>query len=103
MLPLAPDVIKSAAAKRIADEGHMNDRTLFILLLAIALGVWANLLLPRVAPAQAQESRGYTLQSLYSKLLAIQGDLAELKRQVGDVKNGITEIKTGTCRNPKIC
>jgi hypothetical protein len=81
----------------------MNDKTIFILLLAIAFGVWTNFLLPRMTPALAQQSRGYTLQSVYSRLLTIQSDLAELKRQVGEMQTSITEIKTGTCRNPKIC
>jgi len=81
----------------------MNDRALFILLLAIALGLWANFLFPRTTPARAQESRGYTLQSVYSKLVAVQSDLTELKRRVDEVKNGITEITTGTCRNRRIC
>ena len=81
----------------------MNDRALFMLLLAIALGLWANLLFPRTIPALAQESRGYTLRSVYSKLIAVQNDLGELKRQVNEVNNRITEITTGTCRNPKIC
>jgi hypothetical protein len=81
----------------------MKDRTLFILLLAIALGLWAQLLLPPAAPALAQESRGYILQSVYSRLLAIQSDLAELKGEVTEVKNSVTEINAGTCRNPKIC
>jgi hypothetical protein len=80
----------------------MNDRALLILLLAIALGLWANFLFPRTL-ALAQESRGYTLQSVYNKLVVVQSDLAELKRQVDEVKNGMIEITTGTCRNPKIC
>jgi hypothetical protein len=81
----------------------MNNRALFILLLAIALGLWANLVFPRTTLALAQESRGYTLQSVYNKLIAVQSDLGELKRQVDEVRNGVTEITTGTCRNPKIC
>jgi hypothetical protein len=81
----------------------MNDRALFILLFAIALGVWANFLFPRTTPALAQVSRGYTLESVYSKLVAVQNDLTELKRQVDEVKTGVTEIATGTCRNPRIC
>jgi hypothetical protein len=81
----------------------MNDRALFILLFAIVLGLWANFLFPRTTLALVQENRGYTLQSVYNKLIAVQGDLGELKRQVDAVKNGVTEITTGTCRNPKIC
>jgi hypothetical protein len=81
----------------------MNDRALFILLLLLALGLWANFLFPRTSLALAQESRGYTLQSVYNKLVVVQSDLAALKRQVDEVKNGMTEIATGTCRNPKIC
>lgn len=81
----------------------MKDRALFILLLAIASGLWANFLFPRTTPALAQTSHGYTIESVYSKLITVQGDLTELKRQVDEVKNGMTEIATGTCRNPRIC
>ena len=81
----------------------MNDRAIFILLLVIALGLWANFLFPRTTLALGQESRGYTLQSVYNKLVVVQSDLAALKEQVDEVKNGMTEITTGTCRNPKIC
>jgi hypothetical protein len=77
----------------------MNDRAIRILLLAIAFGLWGNFLIP----ASAQPNHGYTLQSLYSRLLAIQSDLAELKREVDEMKNNVAEIQTGTCRNPKIC
>jgi hypothetical protein len=81
----------------------MNTRMIAILLFAIACGLWANLLLPRAMPALSQESRGYTLQSLYSRLVAVQNDLTELKTAVGEVKDSLNEIKTGSCRNPKIC
>ena len=81
----------------------MNDRALFILILAIAFGLWANLLFVQTPLALAQQNRGYTLQSVYSKLVALQNDLNELKIQVDELKNGMTEISAGTCRNPKIC
>ena len=77
----------------------MKHRAILILLLAIAGGLWANVLVP----ASAQESRGYTLQSVYGRLLAMQGDLATLKTEVDEVKSSLDEIKNGTCRNPKIC
>ena len=80
----------------------MNDRAIRILLLAIAFGLWGNFLVPLI-PASAQPNHGYTLQSVYSRLLAIQSDLAELKREVDEMKNNVVEIQTGTCRNPKIC
>jgi hypothetical protein len=53
--------------------------------------------------ASTQPDHGYTLQSEYSRLVAIQSDLAELKREVDETKNTVVEIQTGTCRNPKIC
>jgi hypothetical protein len=81
----------------------MNGRIIAILLLATASGLWANFLLPWAAPARSQENRGYTLQSVYSRLVAVQNDLAELKRTVDEMNDTVTEIKTGTCRNPKIC
>jgi hypothetical protein len=37
---------------------------------------------------------------VYTKLVALQNDLNELKIQVDELKNGMTEISTGTCRNP---
>lgn len=80
----------------------MKDRTILILLLAICLGLWANLLSPWIT-VSAQESRGYTLQSAYLRLLSMQTDLTELKREVAEVQNSLTELKTGSCRNPKIC
>ncbi len=80
----------------------MNERTFFILLLTITCGLWTNLLLLRI-PATAQERHTYTLQSVSARLLTIQSDLTELKRQMDEVKDSLTEIKTGTCRNPKIC
>ncbi len=83
-------------------EGHMNDRTLCILL-ALALSLWTNFLLSRTAPAAAEQGRGYTLQSVYIRLLAVQSDLAELKREMAEVDSAVTEIKTGRCQNPKIC
>ena len=80
----------------------MNDRAIRILLLAITFGLWGNFLVPLIT-ASAQPNHGYTLQSVYSRLLAIQSDLAELKREVDEMKNNVVEIQTGTCRNPKIC
>ena len=80
----------------------MKDRTMLFLILATCFGVWTNLLVPPIT-ASAQESRGYTLQSVYLRLVAIQTDLVELKREMGEVQNSLTELKTGSCRNPKIC
>jgi hypothetical protein len=81
----------------------MNARTISILLFSIAFGILANFPLPWRTAALSQESRGYTSQSVYSRLLAMQSDLAELKREVDEINNSLTEIKSGTCRNPKIC
>jgi prolipoprotein diacylglyceryltransferase len=80
----------------------MNDLAIKVLLLAIAFGFWGNFMAPLFA-ASAQPDHGYTLQSTYSRLVAIQSDLAELKREVDEMKNNVVEIQTGTCRNPKIC
>jgi hypothetical protein len=84
-------------------EELMNGRTISILLFAIAFGLWANFLSLRVTPALSQETRGYTLQAVYGRLLAIQSDLAELKRKTDEINNSLSEIRNGTCRNPKIC
>ena len=80
----------------------MKDRTISVLFLATCFSLWLNLLFPRIT-ASAEETRGYTLQSVYLKLVAIQSDLAELKREVGEINNGLTAIQTGSCRNPKVC
>lgn len=81
----------------------MTPRTISILVFSIAFSLWANFPLPSKTVALSQESRGYTLQSVYSRLLATQRDLADLKREVDEINNSLTEIKSGTCRNPKIC
>ena len=80
----------------------MKDRTILVLFLATCFSLWLNLLFPRIT-ASAEETPGYTLQSVYIRLVAIQSDLAELKREVGEIENSLTAIQTGSCRNPKVC
>jgi hypothetical protein len=81
----------------------MDARTISILVFSIAFCLWANFPPPGRTAALSQESRGYTLQSVYNRLLAMQSDLAGLRREVDELNNSLTEIKSGTCRNPKIC
>jgi len=71
----------------------MTDRTTKLLLLAIALGLWANVATRWIQPvplrAQATSEAVLEIKQLHVDLLGIGADL------VG--------IAGGTCLNPKIC
>lgn len=97
-----PSICIGRMEQQMWSRASMSDRIARILLFAIAIGLWGNLLASLI-PASAQPSQGYTLQSVYSRALAIQSDLAELKREVDEIKNNLVEIQTGRCTNSKIC
>ncbi len=64
----------------------MKDKTTKILLLAIALGLWANALLPVLRPLPV---RADDLGDIYSTLKSMKSDLSG--------------INSGLCLNSKIC
>ena len=69
----------------------MVDRTTKILLALIAVGLWANAVLPLLHPkvAAAQNSQ---LESIDTSLSRIYHDV-----------HNLADIEDGTCRNTKIC
>lgn len=83
---------KSKRAKRSRDMlSPMTDRTTKLLLLVIALGLWANVSigLLRQQRASAQDS---TLSNIDTSLI-----------QIGHDVHSLADIEDGTCRNSKIC
>jgi hypothetical protein len=69
----------------------MNNWTIKILLSSIALGLWANIMVPLIRPttAVAQYETDYVLKSMDIHLQRIEV--------------GIDKIQTGTCTNGKLC
>lgn len=65
----------------------MIDRTAKIILAAIALGLWANALSPRLE-ARAAIS---TLDAL------------SMAKDLSDVQRNLEDISLGSCANPKLC
>ena len=78
----------------------MTDRTTKLLLAAIALGLFANALIPLLTPkpAAADSSDTY-LRSIDTHLSNIQSDIHNLDRTVDKIAN----IESGNCHNSKIC
>lgn len=66
----------------------MNDTITKALLLAIALGLWANALNPWIRPVTVWASHE-GLSEIYSVVSSMQSDLGRIQR--------------GTCTNDKIC
>lgn len=66
----------------------MVDRTTKILLASIALGLWANLLMPSLRPiaALAQYESDHILRSIDARLANIAFNIEKLQR--GDCANG---------------
>jgi hypothetical protein len=69
----------------------MTDRTTKILLASIALGLWANALIPLVQPisALAQYESDYILKSINAHLANMDVNLDKLQK--------------GSCSNGKLC
>ncbi len=70
------------------------DRTSKLLLAAIALGLWANAVIPLFRPhgVAAQDRTAHTLSSIDDHLATIEHDVHDL-----------TDIGDGTCTNDAIC
>jgi len=69
----------------------MRDKTMKFTLIAIALGLWANLFSPVLLPkaAHADDSSDYVLQGIAS--------------DISDMASDIHRIELGTCLNGKLC
>ena len=64
----------------------MTDKTTKLLLLLIALGLWANALVPVFRPITAKAF-----------------DIDDIQRFVGSMESDLGSIARGTCTNGKIC
>jgi hypothetical protein len=64
----------------------MTDKTTKLLLLVIALGLWANALIPLIHP----------------KPVAAQS-LGDIDSRVSNIEDDVHKIARGTCVNTKIC
>lgn len=78
----------------------MIDRTTKILLVAITLGLWANVLAPvvRPTPANADNSEFY-LVTIESHLR----DLSGIKNDLSVIRSDIDGLSSGICLNSKLC
>ena len=67
----------------------MTDRTTKLLLLAIALGLWANALIPlhNAPPVKADDS----------------SKLSDIASHLSDIRDDVHKIARGSCSNNKIC
>ena len=74
----------------------MTDRFTKLLLAAIALGLWINVVGDwiRPVPVQAQSDR---------RLRNIERTVDDIERTVDDVQSTVDSIALGICLNPKIC
>jgi len=76
----------------------MIDRTTKLILIAIAGGLWANALIPIMAPkaAHAQDDNSDAITSMAS-------DISDISSDVSDIKSDVSDIAGGTCTNDNIC
>src|ERR1700733_13159177 len=100
----------------------MQDSMIKILLAAIAVGLWSNIIVPLIRPtmAIAQYQSDYTLRSMDNHLLGIevsinkllatavahnQADyiLNSLDNRLQSIEVGIDKLQTGSCSNGKLC
>jgi hypothetical protein len=97
----------------------MSDRITKILLGAIALGLWANLLIPLVRPisAIAQYQNDFLLNSIDSHLTGIENDLGKASKvqyqsalilqsadtRLSSIDSNIGKLQVGSCANVKLC
>ena len=80
----------------------MTDRTTKLLLLVIALGLWANAVMPLFRPmiVSAQDrAQQKTLSSIDDHLSKVEDHLDTIETDV----HNLTDIDDGTCSNDKIC
>jgi len=97
----------------------MSDRITKVLLGAIALGLWTNLLIPLVRPisAIAQYQNDFLLKSIDGHLTSIENDLekaSSAQRQnafilgsvdarLSSIDGNIGKLQGGSCANAKLC
>ena len=90
----------------------MNDRMTKILLLAIALGLWANALVPLIRPtAAAAQNRSDTvllsidrhLNNIESDVSSIRSDVSSIETDASTIKGDVSSIGDGTCTNDHLC
>jgi len=91
----------------------MIDRTTKTTLIAIAAGLWANALIPILAPhrAQAQDDDTATeISNMASAISDMADDVHDIASDVSDIKDGVTDIGDdtsaiagGTCNNDSLC
>jgi hypothetical protein len=74
--------------EKAAGDLQMSDRTTKLLLAAIALGLWANLVAFLFQPVVA---------------LAQKDDANMILSHVNDIEDELEQIQTGSCSNTKIC
>ena len=75
----------------------MIDRTTKVLLVVIALGLWANAVIPLFQPKTAAAAQD--VASMDSHLASIDSHLSRIDHDV----HNLADIEDGTCRNGKIC
>jgi hypothetical protein len=97
----------------------MKDRTNKIILSAIGLGLWANIIIQLIRPttAIAQYQSDYTLKNIDSHLQAMQGSIDKLlaiavaqynvlnsqDNHIQTIDVSIDKLQAGTCSNAKLC
>lgn len=85
----------------------MTDQRTKALLLAIALGLWANTLggwlHPTPVMAQDNDAVVYELGRVRSSLDDIRSELTSIQSDVSSIKREVTDIGDGTCTNRKLC
>jgi hypothetical protein len=80
----------------------MTDRTTKILLLVVALGLWANAMVPLFRPmiVSAQDrTQQRTLSSIDDHLSNVEDHLDTIEHDV----HNLADIEDGSCTNDKIC
>jgi hypothetical protein len=93
----------------------MTDRTTKVLLILIALGLWTNITLSLIRPAQAN-AQDSTMSSInnhvaqidhdvYNNLSDMASDLSDIKDSASAIKDGVSALRRGgaNCLNSKIC
>jgi hypothetical protein len=71
----------------------MIDRTTKVLLLLIALGLWADVAERLLRPAHAAAQDFSTMERY----------LRNIESKVGDIESDVDDIEDGTCKNKKLC
>lgn len=87
-----------------------TDKTMKILLAAIAVGLWMNVLSPWIQPAPAWADANSDIRRISSMMPSIKSDLGKVIRELGKISinltslhNELTGVSRGGCANPKIC